>query len=539
MNPAKIITSKPKTYSPSALTNAYLAVKDDGMTVKRAAIEFSVPTRTLRDRVLGKVDIDTFAVGRAPLFSLEEEARMANHFKEMAKYGYGYSCREVLDIATDFAVQLGKRTKNQVLTEKWFRQFMKRWPDLSVVRSRALEAVRARAASMENVNAYFQELDSILTKYNLKERPHLIYNVDEKGITLNHTPPHVVAEINSCPPAVTSGKSSTITILGCGSASGVAVPPYFVFPGVRMRSELLEGATPGANGDVSESGWSNSGIFKQYLESHFLRYAPGRCEEPILLLLDGHKTHVSLGVIEWAKSNNITLHILPAHTSHILQPLDVACYGPFQRMYNAECHKKIRANSSVITKHNVCEIACRVYSRALSAEKLQSAFKQTGIYPLNRNIIPNVALLPAEVFEQSSSDITRGALNQPDQDTEMSPLGEVAAEKEIDMFQSKVDNLKKVKSEITKKPRNTVGKIVSGKPITEEDVAEKVKEHMNRYSSKKVTKEKTKKIGKEIQKEKAKITAKGKTKTCTYGKKRLQKQGIEMNHHNQDLDLTT
>ena len=111
MNPAKIVTSKPKTYSPSALTNAYLAVKDDGMTVKRAAREFSLPTQTLRDRVLGKVDIDTFAVGRASLFSLEEAARMANHFKEMAKYGYDYSCREMLDIATYFAVQLGKRTE--------------------------------------------------------------------------------------------------------------------------------------------------------------------------------------------------------------------------------------------------------------------------------------------------------------------------------------------------------------------------------------------------------------------------------------------
>ena len=65
MNPAKIVSSKPKTYSPSALTNAYLAVKDDGMTVKRVAREFSVPTQTLRDRVLGKVDIDTFAVGRS------------------------------------------------------------------------------------------------------------------------------------------------------------------------------------------------------------------------------------------------------------------------------------------------------------------------------------------------------------------------------------------------------------------------------------------------------------------------------------------
>ena len=74
MNPDKIVTSKPKSYSPSALTNAYLAVKDDGMTVKRAAREFSVPTQTLQDRVLRKVDIETFAVGRAPLFSLEEEA---------------------------------------------------------------------------------------------------------------------------------------------------------------------------------------------------------------------------------------------------------------------------------------------------------------------------------------------------------------------------------------------------------------------------------------------------------------------------------
>ena len=52
----------------------------------------------------------------------------------------------------------------------------------------------------------------------------------------------------------------------------------------------------------------------------------------------------------------------------------------------------------------------------LANENLQSAFKRTGIYPLNRNIIPNEALAPAEVFEQSSSDITIGALNQPDQD---------------------------------------------------------------------------------------------------------------------------
>jgi hypothetical protein len=49
------------------------------------------------------------------------------------------------------------------------------------------------------------------------------------------------------------------------------------------------------------------------------------------LLMDGHSTHISVGLLEWAKSMNIVIFILPAHTSHLLQPLDVACFGPVQQ----------------------------------------------------------------------------------------------------------------------------------------------------------------------------------------------------------------
>jgi hypothetical protein len=75
-----------------------------------------------------------------------------------------------------------------------------------------------------NVKKFFEELSSILTKYNLIDRPERIFNVDEKGITLNHMPPHVVSGTGVTPQVVTTGKSSTITILGCGSASGIAIP---------------------------------------------------------------------------------------------------------------------------------------------------------------------------------------------------------------------------------------------------------------------------------------------------------------------------
>jgi hypothetical protein len=74
--------------------------------------------------------------------------------------------------------------------------------------------------------------------------------------------------------------------------------PYFVYPGKKMQSRWMDGSTLGAVGTVSDSGWSNSQIFLDYLKHHFKLYVPGQ-NDKILLLLDGHKSHVSLPVIEW------------------------------------------------------------------------------------------------------------------------------------------------------------------------------------------------------------------------------------------------
>ena len=57
-------------------------------------------------------------------------------------------------------------------------------------------------------------------------------------------------------------------------------------------------------------------------------------------------------MIEWVQKRNVNIHILPAHTSHTMQPLDVGCYGSLQRIYDNydnECHKTIGQISLVIT----------------------------------------------------------------------------------------------------------------------------------------------------------------------------------------------
>jgi hypothetical protein len=58
---------------------------------------------------------------------------------------------------------------------------------------------------------------------------------------------------------------------------------------------------------------------------------------------------------DWAKEQKIILFVLPAHTSHILQPLDVACFGPFQKIYNVKM--LMSTGPASISRYDVCKLA--------------------------------------------------------------------------------------------------------------------------------------------------------------------------------------
>ena len=90
------------------------------------------------------------------------------------------------------------------------------------------------SASETSICSYFRELESILDKYSLKDKPHVIYNIDEKGINTEYKPLNIVAGRGYQPQTVMAEKSKTVTIIGAGNALGNQIPPFFVFPGKRM-----------------------------------------------------------------------------------------------------------------------------------------------------------------------------------------------------------------------------------------------------------------------------------------------------------------
>ena len=72
--------------------------------------------------------------------------------------------------------------------------------------------------------------------------------------------------------------------------------------------------------------------------------------------------------------------------------------------------------STVIPKYNICEIACRAYSKALSAENIMHAIRRTGIFPLEKTSINSDYLVPVQVFTCLENIPGKGKKNEEEVD---------------------------------------------------------------------------------------------------------------------------
>ncbi|XP_060608143.1 tigger transposable element-derived protein 1-like [Ruditapes philippinarum] len=371
---------KYRAYSAESLLNAYKAVKDQGVAVKRAALQFGIPVQTLRDRVKGYIDPVHFKKTKETCFRDDEELTLVEHVETMAELGYGYSNTQLQHAAGELAFDLGKKSTNKPLSNNWLYGFLKRWRNrLSTLKPSKLDSNRARSTTPECVKKYYENLAAIFNKYNLHTKPQNIYNIDETGLQPDHRPPNVIAPTNSKPQAITSPRSTTTTLIGCANAAGNSLPPYFVFKGKRYNPDLMKGATVGTGYSMSDSGWSNAVIFRTYLEDHFLPHVRGQLsvDNPVLVLYDGHASHINEPLVKWAREQNIILFVLPAHTSRILQPLDVGMFGPLKSFYYTECAIYMnKYMGKTITRYEICQLACKAYLKSMTPINILSGFKK-------------------------------------------------------------------------------------------------------------------------------------------------------------------
>lgn len=400
-------TERGKT-SEALLRQAADAVIKEGKKIKTVARDLEICHMTLHRFVTklkaGKVP----AVGYKPrlVFTPEQEKLITNYILKCSSIYFGLLPEEVRKLAYECAVKysLGNIPlswhKNRKSGADWFTGFLKRNPVLSIRTPEATSAGRASAFNRHNVNQFFTKLGDIMLKHKLT--PSRIWNLDETGVTTVLKPRKIVAQkgTKQVGAIVSAERGTLVTVELAASAAGNTIPPMFVFPRLKYKDLFLREGPPESIGAGNSSGWMTTTEFSTYID-HFIKFTKPTAEEPVLLLLDNHCSHIDINVIEKAKANSIIMLSFPPHCTHMLQPLDVGVNGPF-KTYCAKAQDNWLRNNpgKTMSIYEIPGIVKTAWPLAASPSNIINAFKKTGVYPYNPQIFTDEDFAPSFVTDR-------------------------------------------------------------------------------------------------------------------------------------------
>lgn len=391
-----------------AMRAAINEVIEHGRPCNNASSTYGIPEPTLR-RYVAKIrnnkEVPQHGGRFSTTFDSKQTEALVKYITLIDKRGFGLTTMQLRKLAFDFAEEHKiehRFNRNRKLAGKdWLTNFIKE-NKISLRTAEATSVARLMSFNKPSVQKFFDILRDVLEKY--KFSPDRIYNADESGLSsvpcklpkvLSPTGTRRVAK------AVSAERGKNTTVVCAVNAVGNYVPPYFIFGRVRMKEELLFGAPPGSDGTGQKNGWMCTETFINYLK-HFSKYVNPSLENPVLLLVDNHSSHVSLAAINYCRERGIVMVGFPPHTTHRLQPLDVAFFGPLKTYFAQECDTHlVNHPGQLIVDRHICQLFGKAYLRAATTVNAISGFRKCGIQPFDPFIFDENEFIAAETTERA------------------------------------------------------------------------------------------------------------------------------------------
>ncbi|XP_021706464.1 uncharacterized protein LOC110678151 [Aedes aegypti] len=382
-----------RSWSVGKLSDAVRAVQQ-GLPKRKVSEIYGIPRKTLSRYMAiaaSGSNLEYSVIGSFPsVFSSAQEQELVKHITDMSSYGTGLSRHDVRNLAYQLAER--KHIKHRFCHETelagrdWLDGFLKRHPELSLRKPEATSLARLKGFNRSSVGRFFE----LLTTNNgsCQYPPSRIWNADETGFsTVPTRSVKVLAKkgVRQVPGVSSGERGVNTTAIMAMSASGQYLAPMLIFPRKRMNDALKLGAPP---------------------ETIFAS-RPTQ-DAPVLLILDGHSSHTrNLDMIEKARQNHVKILSIPPHTSHKLQPLDVAFMGPLKSNYSKAVNSFLKKNpGKTVTIYNVAALINEAFTASASISTAKNGFRATGIYPLNPQVFSEEDFAPADHFIRDNESET-------------------------------------------------------------------------------------------------------------------------------------
>ncbi|KAJ3619046.1 hypothetical protein MTP99_005835 [Tenebrio molitor] len=377
-------------YTKAQLQHAVAEIQRGALNIYRAHKLYQIPKTTLFYHVNGTRGQKSQSQGRPTCISREDERKLAEGLKTMEQWGFGLSRAEVLGLVGEFVTSNKIKTpfKNNIPGDEWFSSFKQRH-NLSIKKPQPVEYSRKKMTDPFVINEYFNILARTIAELNINDKPEQVWNLDETSVSHDPKKTKVVGAKGKPSSRTTSGPGrENTTVLSAVSASATKAPPLIVFKGKNVWDSWVaddDKSFPGTAYAASPNGWMESDIFFNYFKKTLIpALGPVR---PILLVYDGHGTHINIALVELARANDITILKLPPHTSHLLQPLDLSVFKSVKDIWDQKLVTWQRHNAGLkIPKKQFSELIGSTWKN-IEPEVIRNGFRKAGICPFNRDVV--------------------------------------------------------------------------------------------------------------------------------------------------------
>jgi hypothetical protein len=333
------------------------------------------------------------AIAREPqqLLSNGQEQMLVQWILNLEAQGHPPSFTQVRDLVI---IIRGDSTGLLSIGHNWISRFINRHPEIHSKVGKKIHGLRLQSVTPKSLAHWFEHFNSVRERYQVPWDN--IYNMDETGIALgvcsNQRVVGKAATISSY--KATPENREWVSIIETISATGRRLQCLIIFKGNALQSTwFTDPNIPNYSYTVSPNGWTSNDIGLAWLRQIFIPQTVSN--DYRLLLLDGHKSHATYEFMWECYINRIALVYLIPHSSHILQPLDLACFSLLKCRYRDEIANLARFDdASAVKKSKFLKTYEKASNEGLSSYRICTGWNAASIYPWDpRKVIRSYQVL--------------------------------------------------------------------------------------------------------------------------------------------------
>ncbi|KAJ5568130.1 hypothetical protein N7450_001957 [Penicillium hetheringtonii] len=384
MPPNQVRSRQDSIQQEGRLLLAIEAIKSKEISsIRRAADQFHVNRCTLARRLRGTINRAESRANSHKLTQIEEEL-LQQRILSLDRRGAAPTQAHVREMANLLLAKRGS-TPIQTVGEKWVYNFIQRHPELKSRFSRRYDYQRALQENPKIIQEWFNLVQTTIQQYGILADD--IYNFDETGFAMGLCATHKViarSEYYGRRSVLQPGNREWVTAIESISASGWALPPTLIFKGKQYNQAWFKELPYNWRFEVSANGWTSDKISLRWLQKQFIPSTNSRTHGRYrLLVLDGHGSHLTPEFDQICADHNIIPICMPAHSSHLLQPLDIGCFAVLKRAYGGLVGQKIRLGINHIDKLDFLTAYPQARTDAFQSETIRNSFRAAGLVPFN------------------------------------------------------------------------------------------------------------------------------------------------------------